>query len=209
VSRLLNLLRAVVHEELRTRRTSALAVVTGAFPHTSADDDNNYEVDVRLKHENLTLRRVPVAAGHPGQAATPAAGDLVLIEFVDADVNRPLVTGRFYSAGQRPPLYFGGDLVWEHRLPDSQGINQLRFSRSGSILLGWHVSDVTEDSSVAETSIRIDGTDGTVHVAFQGTPVLDLSADGVVVHGQLTVQNKSGSTVIDGNTIEGQASSGG
>ena len=117
MSRILEIIRRVVREELARQRGSLLGVVTAVHAHKAEDDDNNYEVDVRLKHEDLELRRIPVAVEHVGVAAPPRVSDLVLVQFVNGDINQPLVTGRFYHANEHPPFFEEGELVFEHRVP--------------------------------------------------------------------------------------------
>jgi type VI secretion system (T6SS) baseplate-like injector VgrG len=105
VSSILEIVRRVVEQEMARNRGSLLGVVSTVFPHTAENDENNYEVNVKLKHEGLELRRVPVAVGHVGVVAPPRAGDLVLVQFINGDLNQPVVTGRFYHAEERPPLH--------------------------------------------------------------------------------------------------------
>src|SRR3712207_939729 len=115
MSRLLEVIRRVVRQELARQRSSLLGVVTTVFPHSAENDDNNYEVNVRLKHEDLELRRVPVSVGHVGVAAPPRVSDLVLIQFINGDINQPVITGRFYHADERPPLHNENEILFEQR----------------------------------------------------------------------------------------------
>jgi len=57
---LLDIVRRVVAQELQRVRSNLLGVVTAVHAHDSADDDNNFEADVKLKHVDLELHR-PVA----------------------------------------------------------------------------------------------------------------------------------------------------
>src|SRR5690242_3240522 len=96
MSELLDFVRRAVREELALRRGPQLATVTALTTHSSDDDSANYEVDVRLKHDGLEIPKVPVAVPHIGIAAPPRVGDLVLVEFLDHDIQQPLIVGRFY-----------------------------------------------------------------------------------------------------------------
>lgn len=160
MSRIIDVIRRVVAEELALRRDCVLGVVTATHPHGSKDDSNNYEVDVRLKHEDLVLDRLPVAVGHLGEAAALKVGDLVLVQFVDGDLNQGLVTGRFYHADERPPLHKDGELLFEQRVPDGT-LNHLRFTDDGTIHLQRDVTK-PEDNSEYKTSLTIDGATGDV-----------------------------------------------
>lgn len=204
---LLDLMRRVVEQELAQSRGCLLGVVSTVFPHTAAGDDNNYEVNVKLKHEELELRQVPVAVGHMGMAAPPRVGDLVLVQFINGDLNQPVITGRFYHAGERPPLHQEGELLFEHRVADGT-LNQLRFAANGSIFLQ---RDVTrpDDNSEAGTSVSIDGASGDIAIQVGAGIKVEVKSDRVMItgnveiRGDLIVTNGSNSTIISGNTIEG------
>jgi hypothetical protein len=189
MSGVVDVMRRVVQQELARRRGSLLGVVTATFPHEADDDDNNYEVDVRLKHHDLELRKVPVAVGLVGVTAPPQAGDLVLVQFVDDDLNQPLVTARFYHADRRPPLHHDNEVLLEHRLQD------------------------------ATTTIRIDGDTGDLQIKAGDKVVIDVKHNGEVtltcetltVQGDVTIkgvlkvstEDDTSSTTISGHNIEG------
>lgn len=172
--RLLAIIQQVVQQELARQRTSLLGVVSTIFPHEGADDDNNYEVDVRLKHEELELRRVPLAVPHVGIAAPPRVGDLVLVQFINGDVNQPVISGRFYHADERPPLHKADDVLFEHRLADGT-LNQLRFAADGTIFIQRDVS-TPEDNSAARAGIKID-PDGNIEIKASDKIVITLTND--------------------------------
>ncbi len=172
---MVEIIQQVVRKEMARRRGSLLGVVTTVFAHTAADDDNNYEVDLRLKNEDLELRKVPLAVGHVGVAAPARVGDLVLVQFVDGDLNQPLVVGRFYHADERPPLHREDEVLFEQRVPDGT-LNQLRFTNDGTIYLQRDVTK-PEDNSEAKTSVRIDGASGDVQIKAGDAIVVDLKHD--------------------------------
>jgi hypothetical protein len=231
VSRIVELIRRVVLEELARNRGSLLGVVTTVYPHEAEDDENNYEANVRLKHEDLELRRVPIAIGHVGVAAPPRAGDLVLVQFLNGDSNQPLVTGRFYHADERPPLHKEDEILFEQRVPDGT-LNHLRFAADGSIFLQRDVTK-PEDNSEARTSVKVETEgnvevkvgekitvrltlDDNIQVVADGLPITVDCEDMTVtaankmtvegdldVNGDLKVSNGSTSTTISGNEVTG------
>src|SRR5829696_467521 len=162
MSGIVEIIRRVVQQELARNRGTLLGVVTTVHVHEAENDENNYEADVRLKHENLELRRVPIAVGHVGIAAPPRVGDLVLVQFLNGDSNQPLVTGRFYHAGDRPPLHKEDEILFEQRVSDDT-LNHLRFAADGSIFLQRDVTK-PEDNSEAKASIKIDGSSGDIEI---------------------------------------------
>lgn len=155
MSRIIEVIRRVAQQEMASNRGSLLGIVTTVYPHQSEDDDNNYEANVRLKHEDLELRRVPIAIGHVGVAAPPRVGDLVLVQFLNGDPNQPLVSGRFYHADERPPLHKEDEILFEHRVSLDGTLNHLRFAEDGTIFLQRDVTK-PEDNSEAKTSIKVD-----------------------------------------------------
>ncbi|HEX6710236.1 MAG TPA: hypothetical protein VF068_07870 [Rubrobacter sp.] len=224
MSRIVEIIRRVVLEELARNRGSLLGVVTTVYPHEAEDDENNYEANVRLKHEDLELRRVPIAVGHVGVAAPPRAGDLVLVQFLNGDSNQPLVTGRFYHADDRPPLHKEDEILFEQRVSDDT-LNQLRFAADGSIFLQRDVTK-PEDNSEAKASIKIDGSTGDIEIKAADTIVILMKNDGEIqvtaddkpinitaskmtvdgdvdINGDLKVASNSGSTTISGHEITG------
>ena len=224
MSRIVEIIRRVVLEELARNRGSLLGVVTTVYPHETEDDENNYEANVRLKHEDLELRRVPIAVGHVGVAAPPRAGDLVLVQFLNGDSNQPLVTGRFYHADERPPLHKEDEILIEQRVSDDT-LNHLRFASDGSIFLQRDVTK-PEDNSEAKASIKVDGASGDIEIKAADTIVILMKNDGEIqvtaedkpisvtaskmtidgdvdINGNLKVASSSGSTTISGHEITG------
>jgi phage baseplate assembly protein gpV len=224
VSRIVEIIRCVVLEELARNRGSLLGVVTTVYPHEAEDDENNYEANVRLKHEDLELRRVPIAVGHVGVAAPPRVGDLVLVQFLNGDSNQPLVTGRFYHADDRPPLHKEDEILFEQRVSDDT-LNHLRFASDGSIFLQRDVTK-PEDNSEAKASIKVDGPSGDIEIKASDTIVILMKNDGEIqvtaddkpinvtaskmtidgdvdINGDLKVASSSGSTTISGHEITG------
>ena len=217
MSRIIEIIRRVVHEELARHRGSTLGVVTTVFPHKDDNDDNNYEVNVRLKHEDLELRRVPMAVSQMGVAAPPQPGNLVLLQFVNGDINQPVVLGRFYHDGERPPLHEENEILLEHRLPDG-GLNHLRFASDGTIHLQREIAG-PGDNSAAKAGITLD-SDGNIEIKAGGDTVItvtsggdvsiaaadkavDVSCKTMTVNGDLVVTDGAKRTTISGNEITG------
>jgi len=216
MSELLELVRRAVREELALRRGPQLGTVTALVAHASDDDTANYEVDVRLKHDGLELPKVPVAVPHIGIAAPPRVGDLVLIDFLDHDIQQPLVSGRFYHDQERAPLFKEDDVLFEHRLPDGK-LNHLRMASDGSLFLQRDVKK-PEDNTDFGAGIRIDpqglielksGDDFVLTIDPQGGKItllakdkpIDITCQKLTVDGD--VQIKKTLTVDGDGTIKG------
>lgn len=177
---LVDLVRRCVREEMAARRGPQLATVTALTVHAGTDDTANYEADVRLKHDGLEIPQVPIAVAHVGVAAPPRVGDLVLVEFLDGDLQQPLITGRFYHDQERAPLFRENEVLFEHRLADDT-VNHLRFADDGSIFLQREVKK-REDNSEFTAGLRI-APDGLIELKAGSkiTVTLDAKNDKVTI----------------------------
>ena len=206
---LLDIVRRVVEQELARVRSNLLGVVTAVHAHTGADDSNNHEADVKLRHLELELTRVPIAVPHVGVAAPPRVGDLVLVQFIDGDLSQPVLTGRFYHADEPPPIHQEDEVLFEHRVPDGTR-NQLRFAADGSIYLQREVTK--DDSSEARTSLRIAGDSGDLEIklgdkiliTLQHDAKIEISAEGKPIAINCDKLTVSGNVDITGDLVVGQ-----
>jgi hypothetical protein len=204
VNAMVELIRQVVRQELALHRGPLLATVSAVHTHAEETDTVNYEADLALKHDGLELKNVPIAVSHAGVAAPPRVGDLVLVQFLDHDVQQPFVTGRFYHEDDRPPLYKEDEVLFEHRLPDGT-LNHLRFAADGTIFLQRDV-DVPDAENhtdfLAGVKIAPDGvielktgddvaitlTDSDIVIKSDGLPIT-IECDELTVNGKLTVRD--------------------
>ena len=214
MSRLMQLIRRIVRLELSQQmvRSNMLGVVEATYAHTAEDDEHNYELDVRLKYDDLQLNKVPILTSHMGYAGLPKKGDLVLVEFIGGDINQPLITGRLYHADERPPLHKEDDIVFEQRVAGDRSLNHLRFGSDGTI---WLQRDVTkpEDNSEFRAGIKFDPdgnieikagekivitltNDSEINILSDGNPI-NITCDTLTVDGKLEV---TGETTVDANT---------
>jgi phage baseplate assembly protein gpV len=99
MSDLYETLRKLVRQELASLRVTELATVQEVFP---ADPDN-YDCTVVLRDSQLVLKHVPLLTPRKGLAGVPDVGDLVLLQFVGGDLNRPVILGTLYNDEDRPP----------------------------------------------------------------------------------------------------------
>lgn len=124
---LVELIQAVVRDEIRKLRVAEAGVVTQLYSHESGSDKNNYECGVRLRDSGLELPRVPVATARIGLAAIPNVGDLVLVQFIGGDLHGAVITGRLYNDADRPPESKAKE--WVYASPDAaeSGVRRLYF----------------------------------------------------------------------------------
>jgi hypothetical protein len=100
----IEVIKKVAEDEVKKLHTLELGTVTSAYQHSSESDKDNYECNIKLKNRDLELRKVPIATQMIGLAHAPNVGDLVLISFVNGNINAPVVIGRLYNDESRAPL---------------------------------------------------------------------------------------------------------
>jgi len=188
---MLELIRQAVREELAMLRGPLLATVSTVYAHEADDDTANYDADLTLKHDGLELKRVPIAVPHIGVVSPPRVGDLVMVQFLDHDLQQAFVTGRFYHEDDRPPLFKEDEVLFEHRVSDGT-INHLRFAADGAMYLQRDVTK-PEDNSEFVAGVKI-AADGEIEIKSDGQPVTVI-CDEMTVDGKLTV---TGDAVLQG-----------
>lgn len=195
MSTIVDTIQAIIQQELRRVRVAELGLVEAVYPHSDNGDGDNYGCDVRLKNSGLLLKRVPIATGHIGTVAIPNIGDLVLLAFDKGDVNQPMVIGRLYNDGDRPPLNNPDEVIF--RLPlaeaDDKTIkaairNISDNSPPREILvemppkISVRITDGTVRASAGQTEMKLDqpdGSGGTVTV-LAGRTRITMNQDGDV-----------------------------
>ncbi|WP_020408675.1 phage baseplate assembly protein V [Hahella ganghwensis] len=111
MSDLYDSIRQIVREELRQSRIAELAVVQEQHPHADDEDTDNYSCTVVLRDNGIVLKKVPVMVMRKGAAAIPDIGDLVLVQFLNGDINAPIIVGSLYNDEDRPPANSSGQAV--------------------------------------------------------------------------------------------------
>lgn len=184
---LVDIIRAIVRDELATLRLGDLGVVTSVFAHAE-DDTHNYECSVQLRESDLELRKVPMTTPHVGMVSTPRVGDLVLVSYVGGDPNRPIVVGRLYSDEANPPEHAEDELVLQAPYDDETSI-KIDAEQSVIVTTGKNVITVEKDGDVsiageADLKISVSGNvelecedctldaSGTINLGTGGDPVI-------------------------------------
>lgn len=162
-------LQKLVRHELRARRFAEMGQVQAVYP----TDPGNYDADVVLHATDLVLRHVPVLTPRKGYASLPEVGDLVMLQFMGGDVNRPVIVGTLYNGDDRPPENAEND--WVLQLPSGPDAKTdgLRVEVRQSSPIGFTVSlkgdkfelvvqddDPVATLTVAGTKLSIDGGGG-------------------------------------------------
>src|SRR5262249_16458218 len=146
------------------------------FPSDGSDID--HAVSLTLRDSGVVLPRVPIAVGALGFCAIPAVGDLVVVVFLDGDVNAPVVVGRLYHPKPDPPPHADGELVLA--LPPGSSSPDIQLKVSGpntSILLTIEGNDQMAlecgkdkaEVRVGDLKLTVDGAGGGRAVVSAGS----------------------------------------
>lgn len=200
------MIRAIVADELSRRATPQLGVVTAVHSRDSDSSDNNHQVNVRVPAAGVELQRVPVAVDRSGRSCLPRIDDLVVLLFVDGDMQGPVVVGTVYDSATRPPVAKPAENVYES--PDDEESGIRRFAAK----LPSGVEIVLDDSlltmTMGSTEIVVEA-DGDVTVKSAGKLTIEAQSD-VSIEGQgniaIKAQGKLDLTAGMAATLEGQAS---
>ena len=120
---IVELIRTIAEKEVKKIHTMELGIITSVFSHQNEEDMDNYECNVRLRDKGVELRKVPIATQHIGLVNTVHVGDLVLISFINGNINSPVIVGRLYNDEDRPPTSNQEEVVY---IPPYSKNNQLR-----------------------------------------------------------------------------------
>lgn len=187
----------VARRELAAHRSLSLGVVTETRTNEGGKGEHHLDCDVRLHGSGLTLRRVPVAVARPGLSAVPRVGDLVVLGFLEGDVNGPILLGTLHGADTAPPDAKPDEVVYE--VPDDEAaVRRLELRLPNGNLL-----TVKDDT----LTIDMDGTK--VVVESGGAITLESAADvSITAQGSLTLEAQKSVTIKAGTsaTVEGASS---
>jgi phage baseplate assembly protein gpV len=134
---LVEIMQAIIRDELGKVRVAEVGVVTKLYSHESGSDKNNYECSVRLRDTGLELPRVAVATQRIGLAAIPNVDDLVLVQFVGGSIHGAVITSRLYNDTDRPPEAKAKEFVYVSPDDAESGVRRayLEFPNGNTLLI--------------------------------------------------------------------------
>lgn len=210
MSDIIHLLRQLIQAELARQFTTQVGLVEEVPAHADGDDQP-YACAVRLPGEtDLILPSVPILTGPLGLAAPPAKGERVLLQYVGTDPAQPVIIGRLYPEGLKPPPYDQGEL----RLFLPPGATEsdrldlhLAGGQSGSRLLALKLPP---DLTLSVTDKRVEATVGTLQVQLDAEAgKVTIKTDGASVtvesSGALTLESSGNLKIAAQGNLELQA----
>ena len=179
-------MRVITQRELQKLHLPTLGVVTSIFSHSSASDKDNYECNVRLKNTELELRKVPIATQCIGLVGIPRVGDLVIIVFVNGDVNAPIIVGRLYNDEDRPPLNSAEEIVYVPPYEENPEVRRIYLEFPNGMI--FRITDEQVDIKAGDTKVIV-SRDGDVFIESKAN--VNVKADG-----DTTFESKGKMTIL-------------
>jgi len=203
VTALFDSITRIARHEAGARAIAAVGRVVEVFPADPALRD--HAVSIELRDSGFVLPRVPIAVGALGFCAIPAVDDLVIVVFLDGDMNAPVMVGRLYHPKLEPPTHAEGELVLA--LPPGADEPKLTLkiaSKDATLLLT--IGDDTEmaldcakekaELRVGEMKVTVDGGGGgRVEIAAGGAKI------SIKKDGDISIST-SGNLKLEANQIE-------
>jgi len=197
-------IQQIVRDEVGRIRTAELATVQKQHPHKGGSDTDNYACTVVPRESGIVLEQVPVATERIGTASIPAVGELVLVQFLNGDINSPVIVGRLYNDDDRPPANADGQAIWHlpngasdddavHLEVHSNGSRKARVKVGGALVLDLQDDDIVIGIDVGGGNARLRmKKDGTIEITGKDIKIEADSDVDIKAGGQLTLK---GSTV--------------
>jgi hypothetical protein len=170
-------IQTVVREEIKKIHIMDLGVITSVFPHSSEGDKDNYECNVRIRDKDVELRKVPVATQHIGLSNMLHVNDLVLVSFINGDVNSPIIIGRLYNDEDRPPLSKMEEIVYKPAYTKNTSLRRINlifpeevlninlFDDKMSIVIGRSSMLVDSSGEILINSVKSNDSDNGTEIA--------------------------------------------
>ncbi len=197
---MVDIIRAIVRDELARRRSPELGLVTAVHARDADGSDNNHQVNVRLRASGLELQRVPVTAARLGLSLLPKAGDLVLVVFANADVNAPVVVGSVYDEAVQPPVARAEELVYMPTDADDSAVRRLHVELANGCALTLHDDHLTLKMGGTEITVN---QDGDVQIQCAGKVQIKADADiAVEAGGNLELKAQGSVKVTAGSSLD-------
>ncbi len=193
-----SLIQSIIQDQLRSFKTAELGVVTNVYSHESASDKNNYECDVRLRDSGLELKKIAVSTQRIGAVAIPNRDDLVLVQFLNGDINSAVISERVYNDKDRPPEAKPHEFVYISPDKAESDIRRMymEFPNGNKLLL----DDNKMVLEMGKTKLTINN-DGDVVLNSGGKLTIDTKGDAAVkINGNLDL-NATGDVNVEGTNV--------
>jgi len=201
----IEVIKRIAQDEAKKLHIVELGVVSSIFPHSEGSDKDNYECNVKLKNRDLELRKVPIATQHIGLTYVPNIGDLVLLAFVNGNINAPIVIARLYNDENRPPANKAGEIIFESPDPTQNDLRRLYLKFQSGIILTITDEELKAEVGKSIVTIKTDGditieSNANIDITARGNTSLladgdlSFSAQNIKIESQQSLNLKAGTT---------------
>lgn len=203
---LVDSMKRIARAEVKKLHLSELGVVTSVFPHSDEGDSDNYECNVKLRDRDIELRKVPVATSQVGLVNVPNVGDLVLLSFVNGEINSPIITGRLYNDEDRPPTSEPEEVVYKPAYGKNADVRRVHLELpEGDVVLT--VQDEQLLLHVGETEIKVSKESVAVEtkkpITIKTEDDLSIKAKNIKIESDAATEiSASGKMTLKGATVE-------
>lgn len=204
MSDIINIIRAIIQDELKNRQTVELGVVTEVFPFDAESSENNHQVNIKLRSSALELQRVTIATTKIGISQLPQIGDQLLVLFINGDINSPVAIQSVYDCEHNPPVAKADEIVYQPNVETDTEIRRFHMELPSGITIT--VKDEEVSLKLGDTQLKIE-KDGDLTIQAKGNVNLKsdgdvtLSAGGtLLLEGSSEVSMKGPSVGIEGQS---------
>jgi uncharacterized protein involved in type VI secretion and phage assembly len=165
-------------------------------------------VNIRLRRSGAELQRAPVVVGRAGISVLPRSGDLVVVSYVDGDMNAPVVLGSLYDSDSQPPVAKAAEAVYMPTEDQDASIRRFYMELPSGSKLTVDDDTVHLESGGTEVTIARDGdvtvksaakltlqAQGDISIEAGGKLSLSAQQDVSVKGISVTLEGQSGATV--------------
>jgi hypothetical protein len=229
MSGIIDSVKKVAENELKKILTTEMGVVTSVFPHSEESDIDNYECNVKLKDKEIELRRVPMMTQHIGLSNPLHVGDLVLVTFINGDINAPVILGRLYNDEDRPPLSKEEEIIYKppySKKPELKRLNIVLPGAEESVNIEIHDNRMSTKVGKSFVSMNDDGrielrtepgkkciivlddkglridTEGDIQIHSKGSMTVECDKDLTFKAQNITLESQMGLNLKSGTTFD-------
>ena len=210
MSSIVETIKKIVENEIAKLHIAEPGVVTSIFPHSSPSDKDNYECNVKLKYRDLELRKVPIATPRIGLANIPNVGDMVLLTFINGNINSPVVVGRLYTDEDRPPVNKEEEIVYVYPSSKNSSARRLSAEFPKGMVFTLTDNELTVEAGKTTLKLKRDGdiqVDSTSKVILESKGDFTVKAMNVKIESQANMELKAGASLQMKATGTGELSS--
>ncbi|MGQ0648988.1 MAG: hypothetical protein ACT4P7_15640 [Gemmatimonadaceae bacterium] len=171
---LMSTLRAIVRDELARLRPPALGVVTRVYSRDDDGNDGNHQVNLRLCGSAVELQRVPVTVSRAGWSTLPNENDLLLVNFVNGDLNAPVAVGALYNDQAHPPVAKAHEVAYLAPDEDDSAVRRMHFELANGCT--FTLKDESLEIVMGGTTVTLQ-KDGDVAIKAAGNISIDADGD--------------------------------